>query len=863
MGTFSRADRLAPPSDDVQSLLDLIPDRIGFRFVGLPDLPHLHPDNLYDWTPDNPSVIKSRYSDLVYPNDQYPEDRVITVTNRKGEKVDYPYHQDAEGKRYFLSAHIWYKQKDHVLAALNAVATSDPLGAARLLYRWAQIYAGYVPTNEYPWHTQPVEPASTPPHYWWGGMWYRWSAGELSNFRPLSEAYALIADTNAFEELSAEVGEDTRNKVVHEMFLPSIVYHRSFSVLYHNMEYHNARGLASLGKALKDPSYIHEVVEWAELYARNTYLFDGFFEETTLSYHMQSTNGLATVIADVRGWTDPAAYVSPRNGTRLDNLDLTDRVPVLGSAMRIPELLVYPDGKYFPTQDTWAVSTSPNPDWTAGSFLLPAAGMARFARGAAGTEGGDQAQLYLTFSPKYGHHHFDPLDLVMYANGQELLPDIGYTHTMYRWRTLSTLGHNTVTVDADDALASGAAEHGGNVEVFAPFDDTVQVVRAHHPAAYAQTSRYSREAWLIRFPDAANNEGYVLDLFRVVGGNRHEYALQGDANRDAVVETGLPLADYGPYLLPAGVTVTEPTRETEKGEAEGHYYGYIFVRNVKWGELADGRYDVTFSTQDETGPKARLRVIGLVEAGPNELFVGDSPSMRATRLYGTSKDINDEAIKYAHPKVVVRREGNDLASNFITALEPHASDALPRIDDVRRLTPDQARDGDLAVQVDYGTTSDIVLSSLDPAEPMVVGDITMRAKHGLIRLVDGAVQSMYLVGGTLLKKGTAELTDAGPVTGVVTAVERRGAGADRDAFHTTTTVPTALAGRTVVVTHPDGKTHGYKIAAIEDGGTAIRIDEMDPGFVVNDDGSSALEFYPFTSWTGETTFRIENVAASA
>lgn len=997
-----------PPSAAVQALLDLIPDRVGFRFTGLPDLPHLHPDNLYDWSPDEPEIIRSRYSEMVYPNDQHPEDRVITVTNRKGEKVDYPYHEDAEGKRYFLSAHVWYKKKDYVLGQLQNVANEDPLGAARILYQWALIYEGYVPTNEYPWHNQPVEPASTPPHYYWGGMWYRWSAGELTNFRPLSEAYAQIADTTAFEELSDEVGEDTRHKVVAEMFLPSIEYVRSYSILYHNMEYHNARGLASLGKALKDPSYIHEVVEWAENYARNTYLFDGFFEENTLSYHNQSTNGLATVITDVRGWTDPPNYVSPRNGGRLDDLDLSQRVPVLDAAMRIPQLLVYPDGKYFPTQDTWASDRSGNPDWSVGSFLLPASGMARLMRGRVGGDGGyygtpyafpeleivDQSadarvfadsgtvqleaneaghhitftfevpaadnydldlkvfkagsygiyaveldgttlteldffttggngpqpfetvanvdlaagqheltfrnvgknaeatnfkmgviqlaildetarnqrdeggnddvnpsQLYMTFTPKYGHHHLDPLDLVLWANGQELVPDIGYTHTLYRWRTVSTLGHNTVTVDASDSADTGPAEHGGNVEIFAPIDNTLQVMRASHPTAYPQTSQYSREPWFIRFPNAASNEGYVLDLFRVAGGTRHEFALQADANRDAALETEIPLTDYNDYLVPEGVTVTEPTRETEKGDAEGHYYGYIFVRNVKRAELPEGRYEITFTTEDEDGPKSRLAVTGLVESGPNELFVGDAPSMRATRLHGTSHDINDEAVKYAHPKFVLRREGDDLTSTFITALEPYAADATPRIDDVRRLTPEGSMA--IAVQVDYGNTSDILLSTLDPTEPLVVDDLTLEGKLGFVRLVDGAVSQMYLIGGTSLRKGDVELTDTGPVTGEVTAVERRGAGASRDAFIVSTQVPEAMEGRTIVITHPDGKTHGYAIAAVEDDGTAVRIEGVDPGFTINDDGTSQLEFHPYTAWTGPTTFRIENVTHRA
>ena len=75
-----------------------------------------------------------------------------------------------------------------------------------------------------------------------------------------------------------------------------------------------------------------------------------------------------------------------------------------------------------------------------------------------------------------------------------------------------------------------------------------------------------------------------------------------------------------------------------------------------------------------------------------------------------------------------------------------------------------------------------------------------------------------------------------------------------------TVVPEEMAGNTIVVTHPTGKTHGYEILNVStaDGQSTIELKGMDPGFKINRDGTSELEFYPFTQWTGETTFQIEN-----
>src|SRR5699024_6135167 len=103
-------------------------------------------------------------------------------------------------------------------------------------------------------------------------------------------------------------------------------------------------------------------------------------------------------------------------------------------------------------------------------------------------EQANPTQVYQLFTPKYGHNHWDPLSLALYAEGQELLPDIGYTHTIYRYSTLSTLGHNTVTVDAEDMGPTGT--DGGSVEVFDHRDPVVQMMRSDFATAYEQTSRY-------------------------------------------------------------------------------------------------------------------------------------------------------------------------------------------------------------------------------------------------------------------------------------------------------------------------------------------------------------------------------------
>ncbi|WJH34999.1 heparinase II/III family protein [Paenibacillus sp. CC-CFT747] len=807
----------APASEPVQKLIDLIPDKVGFIWAGLPDHPELRPYQLFNWSPDKPDQLTSPKSPLTYPNPLYPEDKVLTAVNALGQTVEYPYYEDSEGRRYFHTAHVWFKQKEYTMTQTKVVAASDPLGAARMLYRFAQVYPGYVPVQDYTWYNYPLDAKAGPPNPYWGGVWTRWFYNDLAALSSLSNAFAAVDQTNAFDLLSKEVRTDVRKLIVDSVFKPSVDFNRSYAVLNSNVDYNVWKGLIQIGNDIGEPDYVHDAIERLETYTANNHLFDGFWKEVTVSYHNQSTNGLLANLQLLDGWSDPAGYVPPRTGTALSELDEASRFPILNRSREIPRLTAYPNGSTLPIQDTWASEKVANPNTGAGSFLLPASGIARLTAG----EGVKQSQLYMMFEPKYGHVHHDPLNLALFANGQELLPDLGYTHTKYRQWATSTLSHNTVVVDGKDAVSTDAAKHGGSIRTFADSKDGVQVMQASQEPAYPGVSQYMREPWFIPFANAPVGQGYVLDLFRVKGGSRHEYTLQGDATRDGEFTTSLPLKPYGPYLLPPGTPVVEPELETDKGSAGGEYYGYLYVRDVQSAKVEDGRYEVALKTTASGQETGSLFIHGLTEPGENELFLGRSPDIRSTRQ-DTKKDSNDLVDKTTMPKLVLRREGTNLTSTFITALEPAAAGVQGRIESVERLQASPSAEGDTAVAVHYGNTTDIILSSpLNNGKPFVVGDMELTGKLGFVRLVNGAVTEMKLLAGTTLKKGS-RIVEGQAASGTIDDVWRAVEGKPYDAFVTKTAVPSTLAGRTVIVTHPDGTAHGYRVKEIRKEGR-IRI----------------------------------------
>lgn len=846
-----------PPSAAVQQWLDLIPDQFGVPHIGVPGQSHLRPQfSMFRLTSDL-QKIEVIATGETFPSAQYPETHVLTALNRKGETVEYPYYEDAEGKRYFFSAALWNHQTRKAREETAALAASDPLGAARLLLRFAEVSEGYVPRTNNEWNTYPVNQASGPPYNFRSGYWSVWKPEELSHFDLFLNTYEKVMATNALDVLSQELGRDVDQQIRTWLFQPAVDYVFSMPNLMHNTDPYMWQRLIRMANVLDEPDYTHRVLEWIDQFVSSQFLADGFWKEITPAYHAQVVNNMVQAIGGLQGYTDPPGYVSPRTGKRYDQLDVQQLYPQLASAQQIPNLLAYPNGKQVPIQDTWA-STNRTADPQAKSMVLPSSGIGRLTLG----QGTAQSQLYLMYTPKYGHNQFDPLNLTLFAEGQELLPDIGYTYSKYRQFANSTIGHNTVVVDGSNMPVTAASRHGGRVEQAVTGGGLFQALRASYPGAYAQTSEYSREPWLIPFAGDPGR-GYVLDLFRVSGGGRHEYTFQGDANRDAYFASDMTMQDYGPYLLPEGTVVREPESYTDFGEAGGQYPGYQYVRDVQQAVLDDDRYDLTLVTMEGNGSEmAKLQITGLLEPGTHELYLGRSPSVRTTRLYGSGQayDNNDEADKYDMPKLVLRREGTNLQSTFVTVMEPYRDSALPRIDFSERLQPDQAPAGAVAVQVTYGNTTDLVLSNPHhPELPVVVGDETLYGEMGLVRKIDGVVREMMLVGGTQLTAGTHMLTGSGSLSGIVQEVERPEEGtAGEHAWIVSETIDAAAVGQMMVVTHPDGSTSGYAVTAVEPlyGGTRVSIGQADPGLRLHSDGSSEQLFFPAKRWTGAHHYRI-------
>ena len=270
----------------------------------------------------------------------------------------------------------------------------------------------------------------------------------------------------------------------------------------------------------------------------------------------------------------------------------------------------------------------------------------------------DTVSLAMTYGMHISHYHYDFLHFDLFANGQAMLPDLGYGDAMngyvsgiYTW-TVNTIAHNTVVVDAKrqpNNLPGVLHEFAD-----APFARSID---ASSPA-YDNTKIYRRH--LIQV-DVDENRSYVVDVFRVKGGTQHDYSLHGPPG--GVDTSGSVWSTPGKGTL-AGENVAleqiydDPVLGAK--DYKGVYYGYKgsgFQHLFNPQKLRSGTGMLQY--RHARDPKAELRIHPLTQ-NATEVFLADAYDLPRARK---------NLVKY----LITRRQSENnepLESTFISVLEP-------------------------------------------------------------------------------------------------------------------------------------------------------------------------------------------------
>jgi len=306
------------------------------------------------------------------------------------------------------------------------------------------------------------------------------------------------------------------------------------------------------------------------------------------------------------------------------------------------------------------------------------------------------------------HGHADALNLGLFAKGLDLMPDFGYPPVQYGgwgapravWYT-QTAAHNTVVVDGHNTRSGrGTATLWIDGPAF-------RAVRAS-AASLIGGQQYERTAALV---DVSDQDSYVIDVFRVVGGREHAKFVH---------------SHFG-QITPQGLTL-QPTDEAGRGD-----------QMRSWRKDADppAVWSVDWKIEDHLkylppGREVHLRHTDLTPG--SEVLTAEG--WVAVGLYGGTADA-------WIPRVLVRRRSDQapLASTFVSVIETY--EKHPAITEFRRLelTTDvgaRCPDSDVALQLrlaDGGRDVFVAIDAENPRGPARPADAAVVAKDAGLRLV--------------------------------------------------------------------------------------------------------------------------------
>jgi len=325
-------------------------------------------------------------------------------------------------------------------------------------------------------------------------------------------------------------------------------------------------------------------------------------------------------------------------------------------------------------------------------------------------KGSDARALSLYYGRNTGHGHKDTLNIELFAHGLDLMPDLGYPEfafsdcaSRYEW-TENTISHNTVVVDRKPQQSQRLG-----VARFVREGDGVSAAEVYAGKPYPQTSLYQRTIAMI---DTSEKDSYIVDIFRVKGGEHHMYSLHGP---EGDVETeGLNLVEQPKGTL-AGEDV-EPYADLgfmkHRDDVTGYQYLYDVRRDAKPSAQASVTYKVVDTWHCLKEPQdIRLRMTLVSPPGEVILAHGDPPR---------NKPGNPRNLWY----ILSPHESND--STFVTVVEPYVGS--PLISKIERKD-----DGD-AVTLTITTASgrvDTIVSALEPIKKTVAG-LEFAGRFGVI-----------------------------------------------------------------------------------------------------------------------------------
>ena len=435
-----------------------------------------------------------------------------------------------------------------------------------------------------------------------------------------------------------------------------------------------------------------------------------------------------------------------------------------------------------------------------GGYLMSGFGLALLENGI----GNSGVALANNFGRTIMHAHPDLMNFDLLAFGKWLAPDHGYPEFATKipsntdW-TGSTVAHNLVFVNEKPQKEVW----GGHTKLFKQLKG-FGVFELDGQKAYPETKTYQRTMFLVDAESGQNNS-YVIDIFKVEGGNDHLYSFHGPPGE--ISNTGLRLTEQK--------TGTYAGENIEKGlAANGFPQGYSFFYNVKKdlnppaNSMLDWKVETGYRGL-KAGENIHLRMYSLTQSNDIALADGDPPQ---------NKPGNPKKLGY----VLMHRKGENLNSTFISVFEPYKEN--PFIKSVKRI--DSGDESQIALKIELSNGSiDYVLYNPDTEKLMKIEDsINMSGNIGFIRKQDGRVIKSLIINGKSLNHGSMTLKSAGQIRGKIVKMNKNPSGSGWVLVDQILPENGSLNGEQLIIANKGERDATYTIKSIKREGKYSRIE---------------------------------------
>ncbi len=698
---------------------------------------------VWSWQPAEPDRLTCNYCELVVDADTFPANGVIRRTTPQGEVVPHPIYRDEAGKTYPIWQTIGYHKAAHAYTWIEALGVAYALtgedryatAATQLLRRLAEVYPGYILHDNFRFDVYP---------WGWAGKLTGWHLKDAQIFMQLGTAWDVIRPSGAVSAADREFIEENLFRRGGEM-LTAV---RPLQGISNDVTYRFG-AVALIGRLLQDEDILAWVLEGDESYDRvldHLFFKDGAWHERSLSYHGMMTRSVWMAPYYLNGYAGTGAA---EPSARFGPVNLLDH-PKMGPIHEIAFQMRFPDGNLPPTNDG-RLGSRPSKQGVEALYVMTGAekwlaytqaayegrllaegdlfslfnrppdvnqrlsavtfdtsvplvsadytgmGLFMLRRGS-----GENRTVFTMHHHKFAnsHTHYDALSTIVWAQGREMLSDLGYAVFGVRERTTwynASLSHNTLTVDTHNQRApNGVANyiyHG----------DFISACEGESWDSYRFICEpFARQIALI---DGPSGRPYAVDIFRGGGGSVHDWALHGEGPTFEV--EGVELADAAAF--------------------PGKDYAYEEVSDIRVGPI-DGPSTVRWSWPDGATLAAHL-----ADQGESQLFTTRSPGRRLVDQVGRKIS-----------SAFVRRTGDDLRSQFIAAFDPNAGEPQVKSVEIVEVSPEDHWALVFKVELVGGFTDYVLASYIDVApqgEVFTTGDLSIpwESRFGVVRVKEGVI----------------------------------------------------------------------------------------------------------------------------